>query len=62
MQANLALTPIMAFAGSANPNDQSIQMISTLLSTSQGKDHIRMTAHTVGNGVNDIGFRSKKAC
>jgi hypothetical protein len=51
VQLNVALSPIMQFASSMNPGDQSVQMISTLLASSQGKDHIRLTAHTIENGV-----------
>lgn len=51
VQVNVALTPIMQFINSTNPNPGAA-MAAQLLSTSPGKDHIRITASMITNGVN----------
>ena len=51
MQMNVALSPIMAFASSMNPNDQKARMVTNLLASSQGKDHIRLIGHPMENGM-----------
>ena len=50
-QLNVALTPILEFVNSTNPN-QGAMMAAQLLKGSPGKDHVRVTAAVVANGVN----------
>ncbi len=51
MQLNIALTPILNFANSMQPNPQ-VAMVAQLLAATPGKDHIRLTATTISNGMN----------
>jgi hypothetical protein len=50
-QLNVALTPILEFINSTNPNPGAM-MAAQLLSATPGKDHIRLTASVITNGVN----------
>jgi len=50
-QLNFALTQIAQFINSTKPNPQAA-MFAQLLSTSPGKDHIRLTETLINNGVN----------
>jgi hypothetical protein len=50
-QLNFALTPILQFVNSTNPNPQ-VAMAAQLLAGTPGKDHIRITAGVIANGVN----------
>jgi hypothetical protein len=50
-QLNFALTQIAQFINSTKPNPQAA-MAAQLLSSAPGKDHIRITASVISNGVN----------
>jgi hypothetical protein len=50
-QLNFALAPILQFINSTNPNPQ-VAMAAQLLAGTPGKDHIRITAAVITNGVN----------
>ena len=50
-QLNFALAPILQFINSTNPNPQ-VAMAAQLLAGTSGKDHIRITAAVITNGVN----------
>ena len=45
-QVNVALGPLAKFISATNPNDQGAQMLATLASNMQGKDHVRLIVKT----------------
>lgn len=52
-QLNIALLPIAQFANSVNSQQNpAAAMVAQLLSANPGKDHIRITAAVIANGVN----------
>ena len=50
-QLNVALTPILQFINATHPNPGAM-MVAQLLAATPGKDHIRLTANVIPNGVN----------
>ena len=51
VQLNVALTPILQFVNATNPNPEAM-MAAQLLAQTPGKDHVRITAAVITNGVN----------
>jgi hypothetical protein len=50
-QANVALTPILKFIDSTNP-DPHLKMVAQVLEGTPGKDHVRLLEGVIANGVN----------
>jgi len=50
-QLSIALTPIMKFAASVNPNDPHVAMVAQQFEQAKGKDHILVNAKPISNGM-----------
>lgn len=50
-QLNVALTPIVEFAGAMQPGNPGIAMIAQSLAASAGKDHVKITSKEIENGA-----------
>jgi hypothetical protein len=50
-QANIALTPILKFIDSTNP-DPHLKAVAQVLDSTPGKDHVRLLEGVIANGVN----------
>jgi len=50
-QLSIALTPILKFAASVNPNDPHVAMVANQFELHEGKDHILVNAKPISNGM-----------
>jgi hypothetical protein len=50
-QLSIALTPILKFAASVNPNDPHVSMVAQQFEQAKGKDHILVNAKPISNGM-----------
>ena len=50
-QLSIALTPILKFAASVNPNDPHVAMVANQFELAQGKDHILVNAKPISGGM-----------